>query len=315
MSLVSTKVEALTTRPRALRTQSPPTVELAEAYASCQRITRSASKSFFFATRLLPQPKRRAIEALYAFARMSDDTVDEQADAAGALERWTAQVHEAAPCHDPVLKAWADTSRRYALPFPLIDDLLAGLAMDLSITRYPTFADLELYCYRVASVVGLLSMRIIGYTAGADTYAIKLGYALQLTNILRDVGDDAARGRIYLPMEDLARFGVTEDDILSGVRNDRFQQMMHWQVSRAEALYQASWPGIALLHRDGQFAVAAAMLIYRGILHKIVANDYDVFARRASVSLQEKLLMLPRIRFQLWSLRRGDTRLPGLPLT
>ena len=288
--------------------------ELAHAYAHSRRITREASKSFFLATRLLPPPKRRAIEALYAFARTSDDIVDRQEHAGLALERWIAQVHRATESENLVLQAWADTCARYVLPHALADELLAGVGMDLSIDRYPTFADLELYCYRVASVVGLMSMRIIGHAQDAESYAIQLGIALQLTNILRDVGEDAARGRIYLPLEDLKRFGVREDDILDGVCNDRVRALIRWEIERAEALYQASWPGIALLHRDGQLAVAAAALLYRAILPKIVANDYDVFGRRAAVSLREKLLLLPRIRLRLAVLRHGDTRLPRLAL-
>jgi phytoene synthase len=216
--------------------------------------------------------------------------------------------------HDPVLLAWHDTSTRYALPRALADELLAGVGMDLSINRYQTFDDLRLYCYRVASVIGLLSMHIIGYEEGAEPYAIHLGTALQLTNILRDIGEDAARGRIYLPLEDLERFGLREEDILNRVQDQRFRELMQWQIARAERLYQEAWPGILLLHRDGQFAVAAAALLYRAILPRITANDYDVFTTRAFVSGGEKLLLLPRIWRLLGALRRGDTRLPALNL-
>src|SRR5919199_948760 len=170
--------------------------ELAQAYAHCRRVTREASKSFALAARLLPAPKRRAIEALYAFARRSDDIVDEHDEPTGALETWIAQVQGTLAGDDPLLPAWADASQRYALPSGLTHELLAGVGMDLSIKRYATFSDLQLYCYRVASVVGLLSMHIIGFTVGAEPYAIQLGIALQLTNILRDVGEDATRGRI-----------------------------------------------------------------------------------------------------------------------
>lgn len=286
--------------------------ELAQSYAHCRRVTRQASKSFSLAARLLPAPKRRAIEALYAFARTSDDLVDEHHDPTSALETWIAQVQGTLAGDDPLLPAWADVAQRYTLPSGLTKELLAGVGMDLSIKRYATFSDLQLYCYRVASVVGLLSMHIIGFTPGAESYAIQLGIALQLTNILRDVGEDAARGRIYLPLEDLERFGVREDDILAGVRSESFQALMCWEIARAEALYQASWPGIAMLHRDGQMAVAAAALLYRAILPKIAANGYDVFTRRACVPRREKLLLLPVIGLQLAALRRGDSRLPRL---
>lgn len=283
---------------------------LPTAYRICRAITRQHSKSFYLATRLLPPAKRAAMEALYAFCRTSDDLVDTTDDAATALARWIAQQRRPAPPLDqPVLIAWADTCARYRLPSALATELLAGVAMDLTIQRYESFAELWVYCYRVASVVGLLSMRIIGYEAHAEAYAIRLGIALQLTNILRDIGEDARRGRIYLPLEDLRRFGLTEQELLDGVRDDRFRALMRYQIERAEHLYRSSWPGIALLHRDGQMAVAAAALLYRGILRKIIANDFDVWNRRAHLSAAEKLLMLPRVALQVRRLRRGDTQL------
>jgi 15-cis-phytoene synthase len=283
---------------------------LSAAYAACREITRRHSKSFFLASRLLPFPKRRAMEALYAFCRTSDDLVDANANGAAALARWVALLRYPSPRLDhPVAVAWSDTRERYALSYELANELLAGVAMDLTVQRYATFADLWVYCYRVASVVGLLSMRIIGYAPGAEAYAIRLGIALQLTNILRDIGEDARRGRIYLPQEDLHRFGLSEQDIFGGVRDDRFRALMRYQIARAELLYRASWPGVALLNRDGQMAVAAAALLYRGILAKIAANDYDVFNRRAHLTLAEKLLMLPRVRFRLSRLRAGDDEL------
>lgn len=292
---------------------------LPQAYEACYHVARSASKSFSLAMQLLPPRKRQAMHALYAFSRTSDDLVDERADPWMALQQWIAQVHHAAPgsrtgsphpSRDTlVLMAWADACRTYNLPTKLADELLVGVGMDLHINRYNTFEDLWLYCYRVASVVGLLAMRIIGYEGDAEPPAIKLGVALQLTNILRDVGEDAARGRIYLPLEDLQRFGVSEAEILNGVMSNRFRALMRFQMARAEAWYRASWPGIVLLHRDGQMAVATAALIYRAILLKIVENDYDVFTRRAHVPLREKLLMLPQIQRRVWLLRRGDKQL------
>lgn len=292
----------------------PIDASLADAYAHCRRLTRDASKSFFLAAALLPASKRRAVEALYAFARTSDNAVDEHEAPTQALDAWLASLHGATTSQDPVLRAWHDASTRYSLPRTLADELLAGVGMDLTISRYQTFEELQLYCYRVASVIGLLSMHIIGYEAGADPYAIQLGTALQLTNILRDVGEDAARGRIYLPLEDLERFGLCEADILNGIQDQRFRALMRWQIARAERLYQGAWPGIVLLHRDGQFAVAAAALLYRAILPRIVANDFDVYSRRAFVSTSAKLLLLPRIWRQLGRLQRGNTALPPLKL-
>lgn len=287
-----------------------PAYSLEKAYLECRELTRQHSKSFFLASRLLPKPKRRAMEALYAFCRTSDDNVDNNAEAAKALAHWVASVqHPITPRDQPVLLAWADTCERYQLPCELANELLAGVAMDLTIRRYETFGELWVYCYRVASVVGLLSMRIIGFDPGAEVYAIRLGIALQLTNILRDIGEDAQRGRIYLPLEDLQRFNLSEADILNGVRDDRFRALMRYEIERAEQLYRMSWPGIAKLNPDGQMAVAAAALFYRGILHKIIANDFDVFTKRAHLTAIEKLMLLPTIRYQLQRLRRGQTDL------
>lgn len=305
----------LATLPQAVFDLSAPTTgldALPDAYRACRAITRVHSKSFFLATRLLPPTKRQAMEAFYAFCRSSDDAVDMSADGASTLARWVALVqHPSSPADEPVLLAWNDVCGRYDLPFELVRELLAGVAMDLSVQRYDTFAELWVYCYRVASVVGLISMRVIGYQPGAEAYAIRLGIALQLTNILRDVGEDAQRGRIYLPLEDLRRFGISEDEILNGVNDERFHALMRFEIERAEALYRASWPGILKLNRDGQMGVAAAALLYRGILGKIVANDFDVFTKRAHLSASEKLMMLPTIHRKLQRLRRGDHQLVG----
>jgi len=212
-----------------------------------------------------------------------------------ALADWVALAHAPQPPPDnAVLLAWNDTLNRYAVPRTLPDELLAGIAMDLTVKRYHTFDDLWLYCYRVASVVGLISMQIIGYREGAEQYAIKLGIALQLTNILRDVGEDAQRGRVYLPREDLERFGLCADDILNGRCDASFRALMRFEIARAHCLYAAAWPGIALLNPDGRLAVAAAAEIYQGILGKIQQNDYNVYRHRAYVPLAHKLLLLWR---------------------
>lgn len=274
-----------------------PPQRIAEAYHECEQIIRQHSKSFFFSTQFLPPDKRRAVRAFYAFCRVTDDTVDQASgDPARALAEWVQQARAARPRSDnPVLLAWHDTRTHYNLPADLVDELLAGVAMDLTINRYATFTDLWLYCYRVASVVGLLSMGVTGAAPGAAPFAIKLGVALQMTNILRDVGEDAGRGRVYLPQEDLQRFGLSAEDILSRVYDERFVAMMRFQVERTYRLYDESWPGIGLLPPDSRFAVAAAARVYRGILDNLVANGYDPYTRRAHLTLREKLVRLPRI--------------------
>jgi phytoene synthase len=270
---------------------------LPEAYRHCVALTRANSRSFFLSTQLLTPEKRLAIRALYAFCRTSDDIVDtNEHQAERALATWVAQVHAPhAQPDNPVLLAWNDTVARYNVPQTLVDELLAGIAMDLTVNRYATFDELWLYCYRVASVVGLVSMHIIGYREGATPYAIKLGVALQLTNILRDIGEDARRGRVYLPLEDLERFGLTDTDILAGHRDDRFRALMRFEIERAHRLYEEAWPGVALLSEDGRMAIGAAAEVYRGILDKIAAADFDVFSRRAFVPTLEKLLILWRV--------------------
>ncbi|MCX7790837.1 MAG: phytoene/squalene synthase family protein [Chloroflexaceae bacterium] len=274
-----------------------PPHSLAEAYAECERIIRRHSKSFYFSSQFLSPDVRRAVRALYAFCRATDDTVDMAVDdPARALAAWVQQARAPRPAlHDPVLVAWYDTRTRYNLSAALVDELLAGVAMDLTISRYANFADLWLYCYRVASVVGLLVMGITGYVPGAEPYAIKLGVALQLTNILRDVGEDARRGRVYLPQEDLERFGLTAEDILAEVYDERFRALMRFEVERTRRLYAEGWPGIALLPPQSRLAIGAAARIYCGILDKLEANDYDAYTRRAHLKLREKVARLPRI--------------------
>ncbi|NOK63119.1 MAG: squalene synthase [Chloroflexi bacterium AL-W] len=281
-------------------------VSLDEAYRICVDIIHKHSRSFSLGSYFLPYEKRQAVRAFYALCRTSDDLVDQtQDEVRHTLARWVALVQADEPPPDnAVLLAWHDTATHYNVPHYLIDELLAGVAMDLTVNRYATFDDLWLYCYRVASVVGLVTMHITGYHEGATPYAISLGVALQLTNILRDVGEDAVRGRIYLPQEDLARFDLCDDDLLQGRRDDRFRALMRFEIERAHALYEEAWPGIALLSRDSQFSVSAAAEIYRGILAKIEANDYDVFTKRAHLTTTDKVLMLPRIYRRLRHVRR-----------
>jgi phytoene synthase len=279
------------------------------AYTSCEDIIRQRSKSFYLSARFLPPGKREGIMALYAFCRLTDDIVDEavagidRRRAAHALVEWASTsrddgrwaMDDGEEVH-PVLLAWADTRHRYAIPTELADEMIQGIGMDLTIDRYETWNDLWVYSYKVASTVGLMSMYITGAESmNAVPYAVQLGVALQLTNILRDVGEDARAGRIYLPQEDIARFGYTEEMLLSGVINRQFIQLMQFEIARANALYDAAWPGIALLPADSRMSVAAAATLYRGILGKIAAAGYDVFNHRAHLSAAEKMRTLPAI--------------------
>ena len=272
--------------------------ELERAFAHCRRIAYRHSRTFYFASALLAREKRQAARALYAFCRLSDDMVDQaRDDPVEALARWRLRAASPGPPEgDLVLLAWAKTRATYCIPTRYAEQLIDGLGRDLTRTRYATFDELAEYCYGVASTVGLMSMHIIGF-AGREAvpYAVKMGVALQLTNILRDVGEDWERGRLYLPQDELASFGLTEDEIAAGQVDENWRFFMRFQIERVHRLYDEAWPGIALLHRDGQFAIAAAADLYRAILGAIEANGCDVFHRRAHIGLPGKLGRLPRI--------------------
>jgi 15-cis-phytoene synthase len=192
--------------------------------------------------------------------------------------------------------AWADARRQYSIPNGYVEQLIDGLSFDLNRVRYTSFNELVHYCYGVACTVGLMSMKIVGYASGAAIpFAIRLGVALQLTNILRDVGEDWRAGRLYLPLEELDAFGLSEADVAAGKVDDRWRAFMRFQIQRTRRLYAEALPGISLLHSDGRFAIAAAGELYRAILDQIEANDYNVFQRRASLSSSGKLSRLPGI--------------------
>jgi 15-cis-phytoene synthase len=271
---------------------------LDRAYAYCATLTSTHSRTFFMATGLLPSEKRRAMRALYAFCRLSDDIVDHaQGNAAGALAIWQQGVlAPEPPPGDLVALAWADTRLRYGIPQRYAEQLINGVGRDLCQQRYCTFEEVVMYAYGVASTVGLMSMHIIGFAGEqAIPYAIKLGIALQLTNILRDVGEDWRSRRVYLPTDEMTAYGLTEADLDRGQVDDRWRAFLRFQIARNRRLYAEADPGIALLSGDGRFAVAAASELYRAILDDIEAHDYDVFNRRAHVSAWNKVYRLPGI--------------------
>jgi phytoene synthase len=277
---------------------------LAQAYALCATVAQEHSRTFYLASGLLPAAKRRAARALYAFCRISDDLVDRAEDRPVRLGQTVMDLalwRQCAltippPCDDLVALAWADTRLRYRIPSRYAEQLVDGVDRDQTVRRYATFDDLAVYCYGVASTVGLMAMHIIGFAGPqAIPYAIKLGVALQLTNILRDVGEDWRAGRLYLPQDELARFGLREDDVAAGRVDDRWRACLRFQIARARQLYAESLPGIALLNPDGRFAIAAAAELYRAILGDIEAHDYDVFHRRAHIGTWGKLRRLPGI--------------------
>lgn len=288
---------------------------LERAYARCEDIIAEHGKTFNLATRLLPPATRRAIRALYAFCRIADNIVDSSQEALDVREArlaaWRQKSVTMSPPHDDLVAlAWADTRLRYNIPHTYCEQLIDGVAHDLHQQRYESFDDLAIYAYGVASTVGLMMLRIIGTGQGyteeeAMPYAIKMGLALQITNILRDVGEDRQAGRVYLPVNELQAWGICDEDLVEGVTGagagpakERWHDFMRFQVERNRALYREAWPCIHMFDRDGRFCVAAMCSLYRAILDDIETHDYDVLNRRAHVSTRSKLRRLPGIWWQ-----------------
>ncbi|HVF50248.1 MAG TPA: phytoene/squalene synthase family protein [Pyrinomonadaceae bacterium] len=278
------------------------------AYEYCRRTTRVHAKSFYFCAHFLPREKRRAIYAVYALCRHVDDEVDEatvrdEASARAAVERWRAQLEavyrgQRTPADfSPVLVAWRDMLTRYRVAQELPLELMRGVLMDTYRTRYESWDALRVYCYRVASVVGLMSSEIFGYRGGAETLACaeSLGLAMQLTNILRDVGEDFAMGRVYLPQDELERFNVSEDQLRRGEVDENFRALMRFEIARARGLYAEAERGIPFLDADARFTVLLAARLYARILDEIERADFNVFTRRAHLSFTQKLRAAPRV--------------------
>lgn len=288
-------------------------VTLAEAYEICRHITAKYAKTFYLGTMLMSGAKRQAIWALYAWCRRTDELVDGiQSDTTTpqTLADWEANLENAfagKPQNAPDI-ALADAIKNYPCQIQPFKDMIAGMRMDLSFDRYNTFDDLNLYCYRVAGTVGLMSAAVMGIETtdpnlitAATEAAIALGIAMQLTNILRDIGEDARRGRIYLPLEELHYFDYTEWDLLNGVIDERWVALMRFQIQRAREFYLQAEQGISMLCRDARWPVWSSLILYRNILKVIECNKYDVFAQRAFVPTSSKLVTVP------WAWLRAQT--------
>lgn len=294
---------------------APTQSQLVVAYSVCRSITRTAAKNFYYSFLVLPRRKREALCAVYAFMRRCDDISDDNSapisDRRTKLADWLDALQNAAagrPTDDPVLLALADTQRRYKIPLELLEQLAAGTAMDLQeeeqedepgfarsaiFLRYQTFDDLAQYCYRVASVVGLVCIKIFGYReAAAEPLAERCGMAFQLTNIIRDVKEDAAMGRVYLPQEDLNRFGLTADDLSGTPDAVRWRPLLAMEADRAREFYRAAEELIPLVHEDSQPALWVLVTIYQSLLEKIAAKQFDVFGDKISLTVSEKVKVL-----------------------
>lgn len=285
--------------------------QLAGSYARCRAVARAAARNFYYGFLLLPADKRDALCALYAFMRRADDIGDERAgienkrrDLAGwrhALERTLS-----GDC-DPgtPLAAFYDTVRRYAIPERYFYDLIAGVEMDLTVSSYETFEHLRRYCYCVAGTVGLSCLYVFGFRdPEAPDLAEKLGIAFQLTNILRDVAEDMKMGRLYVPQEDLARFGCDRAQLACGFVTPAFIELMRFEIRRARQFYEEGAALVRLVSPDSRAGLWALIQIYRGILDKIESRRYDVFSPpRPGLSSPEKLWILARGGLVWWNSR------------
>jgi phytoene synthase len=279
--------------------QAPPSV--AQSFAYCERLARRAAANFYHAFRLLPGEQRRAMCALYAFMRVADDAADEPGPAEAkrhALEAWRGQLSDAlvGAYRHPLHPALHATLVRYDIPRSYLDAVLDGVSMDLDTDRYATFADLYPYCYRVASAVGLACVRVWGARgAESERLAEAAGIAFQLTNILRDVAEDGALGRVYIPGEDLRRFGYAVEDLLAGCSDDRFRKLMRFEADRAYSYYDAAGALTGLLAPAGRAVFLVMLRTYRGLLDEIVRRDFDVFSGRVRLSRLRKLWLAARV--------------------
>ena len=279
------------------------------------RLTRKSRSNFFYAFLCLPKPKREALYAVYAFCRIVDDAVDVGQDRAAQrkeLERWRAeiaQVFEGSPEH-PAAQRLQEAVKIFAIPREALEEIIAGVEMDLERSAYATFEDLYPYCYRVASAVGLCCIEIFGYTdVRAREYAVNLGVALQLTNIMRDVQPDALAGRVYLPQEDLERFGVTADDLAAGRYTPAFVRLMEYQAARARAYYERAWAALPRADQRTLFAAEIMGRTYFALLETIERRRFRVFGRRVSVPTPRKL----GIALRCWVQSRWGHSMSGRP--
>ena len=287
---------------------------LKEAYAECRAITRYHAKTFYMATRFLPNHKQRGIFAIYSLCRYIDDLVDEaedllekreltEEDIRLKLESWKQKLRDTydGKAHDnDILIAFSDVLRQYHIPIEMPFELMEGVCMDLFKNRYETFDELYDYSFKVASIVGLMTSQVFGYDSQeALGYAVDLGIAMQLTNILRDVGEDLLRDRIYLPQEDLARFDVSEEDLFNHRRTENVIELLDFQIRRTRRYYQRSDKGIGLLSSDSRLPVYLARQNYGRILDKIEENNYNIFDKRAYLNATEKISILPRAYYQM----------------
>jgi phytoene synthase len=286
----------------------PDAAPVQASYDHCRRIARAAARNFYYGISLLPAPKRDALCAVYAFMREADDISDsagETAEKQRLLSEWRAALDRALAGdygNHPALPAFHHAVTTYRIPPRYLHDLISGTEMDLTISTYPTFERLREYCYRVAGAVGLTCLHVFGFQdQRAPDLAEKLGIAFQLTNILRDLREDSALGRVYLPQEDLRRFGVRAAELAGPATGDAFRELMRFEADRAWSFYEEGIGLIELIEQDSRAALWALARVYSGILAKIEARGYDVFSARPALSTKEKTWIMLRARLGWWS--------------
>ena len=269
-----------------------------QSYQYCMKVARSRAKNFYYSFVLLSAQQRKAMCAIYAFMRYCDDLSDEPGATRAAVDQWRADLEEALQgrfTDHPVWPAFYHTVRRFGIPHDYFRQMIAGITSDLEPRTFETFEDLYGYCYQVASVVGLTIIHIFGFdTRSALPLAEKCGVAFQLTNILRDIREDAERGRIYLPAEDLRRFGVSEADLKAGNRTPQFLELMRFESARARSFYNESQLLLDLIHPRSRSSLWALIAIYSRLLERIEGTNYDVFSQRVRLSLFEKSWIVVR---------------------
>ncbi|MBN1634780.1 MAG: squalene/phytoene synthase family protein [Ignavibacteria bacterium] len=288
-------------------------IKLDIAYKHCRNITKSFAKTFYFTSFFLPVDKRKSSYAVYAFCRYMDDLVDrgvvihsketsEKEKIINAINTWKndlRSVYNGDFIDNPIMIAWKDTLSKYHIPEKYPNELIDGVNMDLTVKRYENFDMLREYCYKVASVVGLMTIQIFGY-AGTEAFkhAVDMGIAMQLTNILRDIKEDSQRNRIYIPVNELQEFGYSEEDLMNQKINDNFKKLMKFQIQRAEEYYSKADEGIRFIDKDSRLTVGLMSRNYRKILLEIQSNNYDIFSKRNYVPLYKKLINLPELYFR-----------------
>ena len=276
-------------------------VTLQEAYRHCQQVTRREARNFYFAFVTLPGAKRRAIYVAYAFARLCDDIADGDSPMEEKV-RQLAEVRQsltdmyAAHPEGPVFTALADVAERFAIPQHYFENLVSGVEIDTTKNRYATFEELREYCYGVASTVGLICGEIFGYSKPvAREYAVDLGLAMQLTNIMRDIKEDGEMGRVYLPQDEMARFGYSEEELLRGIINEPYLELMRFQAQRARGYYASGAQLLPLVPLRSRACVSVLYGLYSRLLDRIEANGFDVFSGRVRIPTKQKLLITAKL--------------------